>query len=93
MKKENRLIKLLFRPKPLRMILSLNDGPKYISVISKETDCTYSHTIKVLEELKEHGLIEFTKSGRIKVVTVTKKGEEILKLIKNLNEKINNIVK
>ncbi|MEM5811319.1 MAG: winged helix DNA-binding protein [Candidatus Aenigmatarchaeota archaeon] len=93
MKKESRLTKLLFRSKPLRVILSLNDGPKYISVISKEIDCTYSHTIKVLEELKEHGLIEFTKSGRIKVVTITKRGEEIFRLIKNLNEKINSIAK
>ncbi|MCS7123268.1 MAG: winged helix DNA-binding protein [Candidatus Aenigmarchaeota archaeon] len=91
MKKESSLLKLLFKLKPLRVMLSLNDGPKYPSAISKEIDCTYSHTMKILEELKKHELVEFTKSGRIKVVTITKKGEEVFRVLRSLSEKINNL--
>ncbi len=69
--------KLFLRPKPVKMIVSLKSGPKYATVIAKEVDCTYSHTVKLLELFKELGLVDFEKKGRIKIVKLTELGEDI----------------
>ncbi len=82
------LINLILREKPVRIILSLLKEDTYLTRVSKETDCTYSHTVKVLNELKKHGLVEFKKEGRINKVNLTEKGKEIAILLKNLIKKL-----
>lgn len=77
MKENTKLAELFMHKKPVGVILSLKDSKKYPSVISKEIDCTYTHTLKILNELHNHGLAEFNKQGRIKEVTLTEKGIEI----------------
>ncbi len=59
------------------MLVSLRDGPKYATVISKAVDCTYSHTVKLLELFNDFGLVEFEKKGRIKIVKLTDVGEDV----------------
>lgn len=71
--------KLFFRVKPVKMLTSLKTGPKYATIISKETDCTYSHTVKLLDLFKEYGLVDFEKKGRIKIVKLTEFGDEVAK--------------
>ncbi len=71
--------KMFFRIKPVRMLISLKSGPKYATIISKETDCTYSHTVKILDLFKEYGLVDFEKKGRIKIVKLTEFGDDIAK--------------
>ena len=73
------LAKLFFRSKPTQLLLSLKDGPKYATILSKEIDCTYSHTMKILDNFKKFGLVEFEKKGRIKMIKLTSNGEEIAK--------------
>lgn len=59
-------------------MLSLrNSEGKYASVLSKETDCTYTHILKILNQLHKNKLVEFEKEGRIKRVTLTPAGEEV----------------
>lgn len=70
--------KLFFRTKPVKLLMALKPGPKYATLLAKEIDCTYSHTIKLLDNFKKFGLVEFEKRGRIKVIKLTGKGEEIL---------------
>ncbi len=72
-----KLIKAFFREKPVEILLSLREGPKYPTTLSKETDCTYSHTIKLLESFRKFGLVDFEKKGRIKIVRLTREGEEL----------------
>jgi len=59
------------------MLISLNSGPKYATILSKEVDCTYSHTVKLLDQFKLFGLVEFEKKGRIKVVKLTSEGQDL----------------
>ncbi len=69
---------LFLRKKPVRLLLNIKLGSnKYISVLAKETDCTYSHTVKLLELFKDLGLVEFDKQGRIKYVKLTQEGTDI----------------
>lgn len=69
---------LFLRKKPVRLLLNIKLGSnKYISVLAKETDCTYSHTVKLLELFKGMGLVDFDKQGRIKYVKLTQDGMDI----------------
>ena len=77
MAKEKVLPRLFFRPKPIRMLTSLRSGPKYATILSKEVDVTYSHTVKLLDQFKLFGLVEFEKKGRIKIVRLTEDGQDL----------------
>ena len=73
------------------MIVSLRNGPKYATVISKEVDCTYSHTVKMLESFNDFGLVQFEKKGRIKIVTLTELGEDISRAVDNVLVKLSRV--
>jgi predicted transcriptional regulator len=74
----NNVEKLFLRKKPVRLLLNIKLGTaKYISVLAKEVDCTYSHTVKLLDIFKSLGLVEFEKQGRIKYVKLTKDGNDL----------------
>ena len=45
--------------------------------LAKQVDCTYSHVVKVLQDMQRAGLVTFEKKGRLKVLILTKKGLEI----------------
>lgn len=77
--KEKFASKLFLRPKPVRMLVCLKSGPKYATIVAKEIDCTYSHTVKLLDLFKLLGLVEFEKKGRIKIVKLTELGEDLAK--------------
>ncbi len=69
---------LFLHEKPVKMIISLkNERSKYTTQVSKDVDCTYSHTVKVLEMFKNMGLVSFDKRGRIKHVKLTRDGDEL----------------
>jgi len=79
MSSKSELENLFLRKKPVDIIMRIKNGnnQKYISVLAKETDCTYSHTVKLLDEFKQLGLVEFDKKGRIKYVKLTQDGTEL----------------
>jgi len=70
---------LFLQEKPAEMLVFLKkgDNPNYATEVSKGVDCTYSHTIKVLDHFEELNLVEFRKEGRIKLIELTEDGEEI----------------
>jgi DNA-binding MarR family transcriptional regulator len=61
------------------MLLSLHNikSEIYASSLAKEVDCTYSHVVKILQQMEKAGLVSFNKTGRLKLLTLTKKGSEI----------------
>ena len=65
------------RSKPVKLLISLKSGPKYATILSKEVDCTYSHTVKLLDQFKNYGLVDFEKKGRIKIIKLTDDGEDL----------------
>jgi len=69
---------LFLHPKPVKMLTSLKkEDIQYATQVSKVVDCTYSHTVKVLDIFKKLGLVVFEKKGRIKLVRLTDDGLEI----------------
>lgn len=89
--KEKFLPKLFLRVKPVKMLSSLRSGPKYATILSKEVDCTYSHTVKLLDLFKDYGLVDFDKKGRIKMVRLTDLGEDLVGSVENLLMKLSRV--
>ncbi len=89
--KEKFLPKLFLRVKPVKMLSSLRNGPKYATILSKEVDCTYSHTVKLLDLFKDYGLVDFDKKGRIKMVRLTDLGSDLSGSVENLLMKLNRV--
>lgn len=77
---------LFFRRKPAMMLLALKriSRAKYGSVLAKEVDCTYSHAVKILQSLETMGLVVFEKQGRIKIIRLTKRGQEVAEAIETI---------
>ncbi|MFT4307900.1 MAG: winged helix DNA-binding protein [Candidatus Woesearchaeota archaeon] len=78
------LFDTIFREKPALMLIHLlqdqhdsNVQVLYASNLAKKVDCTYSHVVKILKEFEEHGLVSFKKKGRLKLLSLTAKGERI----------------
>ena len=77
---------IFFRRKPALMLIALKkiSRARYGSILAKEVDCTYSHAVKILQTLEVLGLVVFEKQGRIKLIKLTKKGQEIADNIENI---------
>ena len=79
---------LFLHDKPVKMLVSLkSDHIKYATQVSKHVDCTYSHTVKVLDQFKKLGLVDFEKKGRVKLVRLTNYGEEIAHDFEGISKK------
>jgi predicted transcriptional regulator len=77
---------VFFREKPAMMLVELKnaDSNVYASVLAKQIDCTYSHVVKILQEMQKADLIKFKKEGRLKLLELTKKGNEIASNIESI---------
>ncbi|MEM5804329.1 MAG: winged helix DNA-binding protein [Candidatus Aenigmatarchaeota archaeon] len=85
---------LFLHDKPVKMLTSLrSDQIQYATQVSKYVDCTYSHTVKVLEMFKDLGLVQFEKKGRVKMIKLTGEGEEIAHHFEGLRKKFDNLEK
>ncbi|MFP4038328.1 MAG: winged helix DNA-binding protein [Candidatus Nanohaloarchaea archaeon] len=69
--------------KPVRILIVLNDPntDSYASAISKKTDCTYSHTVRIIQRMEDAGLVESKMKGRKKQLELTEKGLEAAKTL------------
>ncbi len=88
MLKTSKLFNVFFREKPALMLVHLKNAKQeiYASTLAKHVDCTYSHVIKILQELERDGLVVFNKQGRLKLLTLTEKGTQIADHIDRLNQ-------
>jgi predicted transcriptional regulator len=84
--RNKKIFSVFFREKPAMMLVTLlnSQQEQYASSLAKIVDCTYSHIVKILNEMQKAELITFQKEGRLKVLKLTKKGEEIAKQIDNI---------
>jgi len=76
---KEKIFNIFFREKPAKMLVGLKNtkGAMYASSLAKQVDCTYSHVVKILQEMEKAGLINFEKQGRLKLLTLTKKGSDV----------------
>jgi len=81
---------VFFRRKPALMLVALKKltRARYGSILAKEVDCTYSHAVKILQMLEKLELVGFEKKGRIKLIKLTKRGEEVANNIENIKRVI-----
>jgi len=86
--KTTKLFNIFFREKPALMLICLRNAKQevYASSLAKEVDCTYSHVVKILQALEKDGLVSFAKQGRLKLLSLTKQGEEIAEHIDKLHQ-------
>lgn len=79
--------KIFLREKPIELLLCLTRGnikEKYPSLLAKDSRCTYSHTVHLLQRMEKSELVKFEKQGRLKLVTLTKRGEDVASLFDSL---------
>ena len=88
-KVQKNIFEILFlHPKPVKMLTSLkNEDVRYATQVSKVVDCTYSHTVKVLEMFRKLGLVQFEKKGRVKLIKLTDNGVDIAHDFEGLRRK------
>ncbi|MAG08187.1 hypothetical protein CMO89_01835 [Candidatus Woesearchaeota archaeon] len=81
-----KMFNVLFREKPTMMLVGLKNAKSevYASSLAKSIDCTYSHVVKILQEMQKSGLINFEKQGRLKLLTLTKMGSDIAENIDSI---------
>ncbi len=92
--KNSKLEELFLREKPARILLGMKttkDTQVYATILSKEADCTYSHTIKILNTFMRLGIVKFEKKGRIKTVALTDDGWDIAHNLEAMIKKFNMI--
>ncbi len=88
--KNKAIFDVFFREKPAMMLVELKNANAnvYASVLAKQIDCTYSHVVKILQEMQKSDLIKFKKEGRLKLLELTKRGQEIASNIENIRSKL-----
>ncbi|MBN1502230.1 winged helix DNA-binding protein [Candidatus Woesearchaeota archaeon] len=92
MGKRKSMFSVLFREKPAMMLVELKNAKNemYASSLAKMIDCTYSHVVKILQEMQRNGLVEFKKHGRLKFLSLTKKGMEVAEHIDKVKSLLKN---
>jgi len=87
-KTDTDIFEVFFRRKPAMILVALrkNSKNRYGSVLAKEVDCTYSHAVKILQEMEKARLVMFEKHGRIKTITLTNEGNKIAEYIEKIEE-------
>lgn len=80
------MFEVFFRRKPAMILVALRNNTKnrYGSVLAKEVDCTYSHAVKILQEMEKNKLVQFEKRGRIKTIKLTEPGERVAEHIERI---------
>ena len=82
------ILNVFFREKPVKMLTELlNDkGERYASSLAKSVDCTYSHVVKILQDMQTAGLITFKKTGRLKLLALTPKGRAVAEHMEKIRQ-------
>lgn len=84
--REEGLEEFFLHKKPVDLMVKLHGKSRncYASALSSDIDATYSHTVKILQRMEEHDLVEFEKEGRKKTIELTQKGRSIAKKLRRL---------
>jgi predicted transcriptional regulator len=80
------LAPIFFKEKPLRTLVCLakKDRVWYASMVCKEIDCTYPHMINIINLFEDEGLVATEDQGRIRIIRLTPKGEDLAHDLENV---------
>jgi len=76
----------LLKQKPTNILMNLKENSNnnnYVSLISRNAKCTYSHTEKILDDFSKKNIVSFKKHGRKKYIELTGKGRKICDIIED----------
>ena len=87
---DKKILNVFFREKPSMMMIKLLNSKSgvYASSLAKAVDCTYSHVVKILQQMEKAKLISFEKQGRLKLLTLTRSGQDLaehIEAIRNIS--------
>ena len=84
------IFNVFFRENPAMTLVQLKSAKNdiYASSLAKQFVFTYSHAVKILQEMEKAGLVNFEKQGRLKLLTLTKTGAEIADHIDGIRIKL-----
>ena len=78
---------LFLREKPALALLAVAEMEgAYASAVAKRIDSTFPHTISVLAELEEHGLLKAHPQGRVRILELTERGKKVALALRSLRE-------
>ena len=68
MGKKEKIFNTFFREKPAMMLVTLlnKTHDMYASSLAKVVDCTYSHVVKILQEMNKAGMVSFENKEDLK---------------------------
>lgn len=91
--KSKNLVELVFKKCPLDILRNIYDSnPTYTAKIARDTGLSYCHLhMSIIPMLKEKGIVTTHKTGRIRVVSLTETGKELIGRINDLITKITEI--
>ncbi|MFT4261487.1 MAG: winged helix DNA-binding protein [Candidatus Woesearchaeota archaeon] len=86
MVKNKKIFGTFFREKPAMMLIALKNSSSeiYASSLAKTVDCTYSHVVKILQEMERYNIVAFEKQGRLKIIRLTEKGLKVANSIEDI---------
>lgn len=80
------LREMFINEKPVQHLLYLQNRDGYASEVSRITDTTYSHSVKILNRFEEDGLAESERKGRRKIYSLTEKGREFVDMFSEISD-------
>lgn len=92
-KDPNSAKEVFLHDKPVRILLGMREARDrtYASTLAKIADCTYSHTVKILDFFRKAGLVTFDKKGRVKYIKLTALGDSIANDLDSLFKKLKKV--
>lgn len=85
--------RLLLKEKPCRALLAILElDHAYASLISKKIDSTFAHTLRILSQLEQAGLVSTRTEGRVRYVELTGPGRRAAEALRMLRDAIEDAV-
>ncbi|MCU4753416.1 winged helix DNA-binding protein [Halobacteria archaeon AArc-curdl1] len=72
---------IFLKEKPCKILIEISNPQtnSYPSDVAKAADTTLSHTITLIQEMENMGLVKSEKTGRKKMLKLTKEGKTVAK--------------
>lgn len=81
--------RILLKEKPCQALLAILElDHAYASLISKKIDSTFAHTLRILSQLEQAGLVSSRSTGRVRYVELTGPGRRAAEALRMLREAI-----
>ncbi|MDH7597442.1 MAG: hypothetical protein QHG98_06880 [Methanothrix sp.] len=81
--------RLLLKEKPCQALLAILElDHAYASLISKKIDSTFAHTLRILSQLEQAGLVSTRTEGRVRYAELTSPGRRAAEALRMLREAV-----